>query len=651
MQQSLQNKLKRLRNADTPSKDNESSDKNQEGGSSKGSRSPPSVVERLGFPPANSSEKKIKAAEQSTTKRKRSSTSGGRDNKKARLNGREDTISPPSVFHRLGSQVVVPEENQSGDKKHSAHIAANTQSHSVQRIVLASVEPIGKSGGLAVMWKECCRVEILQANKRIIDMKVQWQDKSFYLSCIYGEPVKCKSNEVWERITRIGVDRSGPWVMTGDFNEILDPSEKLGGTERDPDDGKEFKQMISACGMGNIKYTGYQFSWAGTRNKETVQCRLDRTVANQELVDMFPQADATYLKRVCSDHSPVLTTLMDQIWKRRAGFKFDKRWLHREGFTEVFRRSWQGATQGQSSLMSKIATCRKSISLWKRFAKPNSALRIQKLHHKIDTATRKQFINREELHSLRTELNEKYQNEKIFWQQKSRLVWLISGDQNTKFFHAVTKNRRAQNIILSLIDNEGKEWYAEEDLGRLAENQWIGSTPTSKAISTKIIPTRYRQLVRTDMCVSDLMTIPGKEWNREAKILAINPQGSTDNDTFAWDYTHTQVSTPTDQAVRKVNQPSLDELYQQIWKLQTSPKIRHFLWKCISDSLPAAANMRHRHIAKDGNCGRCNMDSETVNHILFTCPYARLIWAVSPIQAPPNGVIALVALENLEKQK
>ncbi|KAL0864081.1 hypothetical protein Bca101_043199 [Brassica carinata] len=127
--------FERLSNkADTPSKDNESSDKNQEGGSSKGSRSPPSVVERLGFPPANSSEKKIKAAEQSTTKRKRSSTSGGRDNKKARLNGREDTISPPSVFHRLGSQVVVPEENQSGDKKHSAHIAANTQSHSVQRI-------------------------------------------------------------------------------------------------------------------------------------------------------------------------------------------------------------------------------------------------------------------------------------------------------------------------------------------------------------------------------------------------------------------------------------------------------------------------------------------------------------------------------------
>ena len=31
-----------------------------------------------------------------------------------------------------------------------------------------------------------------------------------------------------------------------------------------------------------------------------------------------------------------------------------------------------------------------------------------------------------------------------------------------------------------------------------------------------------------------------------------------------------------------------------------------------------------RHTTKDGSCGRCSMDNETVNHILFMCPYARL---------------------------
>lgn len=69
--------------------------------------------------------------------------------------------------------------------------------------------------------------------------------------------------------------------MTGDFNELLDLSEKIGGAERSADEGKEFRQMLHADRLWNIKHFGYQFSWAGTRNNETVQCRLDSSVANQ----------------------------------------------------------------------------------------------------------------------------------------------------------------------------------------------------------------------------------------------------------------------------------------------------------------------------------------------------------------------------------
>lgn len=61
---------------------------------------------------------------------------------------------------------------------------------------LRTVEPVGRSGGLAIMWKNTCRVEVKQTNRRLIDTKVQWQDKTFYLTGIYGEPIKNRRNEV-----------------------------------------------------------------------------------------------------------------------------------------------------------------------------------------------------------------------------------------------------------------------------------------------------------------------------------------------------------------------------------------------------------------------------------------------------------------------
>lgn len=61
---------------------------------------------------------------------------------------------------------------------------------------LKTVEPLGRGVGLAVMWKEDCRVEVLQANRRFIDLKIHWQEKIFFLICIYGEPIKGKRNDV-----------------------------------------------------------------------------------------------------------------------------------------------------------------------------------------------------------------------------------------------------------------------------------------------------------------------------------------------------------------------------------------------------------------------------------------------------------------------
>lgn len=50
------------------------------------------------------------------------------------------------------------------------------------------------------------------------------------------------------------------------------------------------------------------------------------------------------------------------------------------------------------------------------------------------------------------------------WNQRSRAIWLKSGDRNTKFFHATATQRRKKNIIEGLKGPVGN-WH--EDQGEI----------------------------------------------------------------------------------------------------------------------------------------------------------------------------------------
>lgn len=91
---------------------------------------------------------------------------------------------------------------------------------------------------------------------------------------------------------------------------------------------------------------------------------------------------------------------------------------------------------------------------------------------------------------------------------------------------------------------------------------------------------------------------------------------------------HTRVRKRTDLAVTN---PNLNPLYQAIWQVQTIPKIQNFLWRALSNCLAVGSNMSRKRLTRFPECPRCGFREETVNHVLFQCPFARLVWALSPL--------------------
>ena len=64
---------------------------------------------------------------------------------------------------------------------------------------------------------------------------------------------------------------------------------------------------------------------------------------------------------------------------------------------------------------------------------------------------------------LKKELNVLYDKEEKMWQQRSKVQWLKSGDQNTKFFHRTTTQRKRKNFIKGLRDGNGV-WQEDEEV-------------------------------------------------------------------------------------------------------------------------------------------------------------------------------------------
>lgn len=84
-------------------------------------------------------------------------------------------------------------------------------------------------------------------------------------------------------------------------------------------------------------------------------------------------------------------------------------------------------------------------------------------------------------------------------------------------------------------------------------------------------------------------------------------------------------------------QPSLNTLTESVWKVETSPKIRTFMWRALSNAIPAGEFLQHRGINLDPCCQLCGFQGESPNHILFSCTVARQVWALSNIPVPEGG--------------
>ena len=67
---------------------------------------------------------------------------------------------------------------------------------------LVTVDPLGRSGGLALFYNNEYQVRVLYSSNQMIDVEAEALGKKVYLTFVYGDPVQKMREQVWERLTR-----------------------------------------------------------------------------------------------------------------------------------------------------------------------------------------------------------------------------------------------------------------------------------------------------------------------------------------------------------------------------------------------------------------------------------------------------------------
>jgi len=85
---------------------------------------------------------------------------------------------------------------------------------------------------------------------------------------------------------------------------------------------------------------------------------------------------------------------------------------------------------------------------------------------------------------------------------------------------------------------------------------------------------------------------------------------------------------------------SLDESgsnFKHLWKAKLPYKIKIFLWLLEKGVILTKDNLIKRKWVGDPSCYFCS-DNENINHLLFCCPVAKVIWGIIAMSLGANNI-------------
>jgi exonuclease III len=334
------------------------------------------------------------------------------------------------------------------------------------------VDNMGRSGGLALMWRSELSVEIQNYSRRHINATVQMavNGQKWKLTGFYGHPDASKRIEAWNLLRHLHTLSLEAWLCVGDFNEIIDDSEKCGARPKPSWQMRNFVNTLVSCQLEDLGHWGARFTWSNMQHDgEFVKERLDRALATNGWREFFPMTLVEVLPNRSSDHTPLFVRFNGaRQSNRRKKFRFEAEWNKMESTKTIIRQVWrrkEPRIDPWRIVGRKMEQSRAELQRWVRVnGQPLDDLIKKKSREIAQLQEGEGILDVEKLGHLQQEVHVLLEQEETHLRQRAKTEWLKAGDQNSRFFHACINQRRRANSIQRIMDDTGNIFSTPEDI-------------------------------------------------------------------------------------------------------------------------------------------------------------------------------------------
>jgi exonuclease III len=326
----------------------------------------------------------------------------------------------------------------------------------------------GQSGGMLLGFRDSVfEVGRVSLGRYFISASILSRADRFKLEVmgVYGPADHAFSPVFLQEISDKVAASELPILMGGDFNLLRDAADK--SNDRVNWARMEaFNENIANWGLHELPRTGARYTWTNKRLNPT-RCVLDRVFIAPEIEAHFPLCSLFAETSLGSDHTPLILDSGDEVICRSNRFFFEAGWYEIENFPDTLSEFWSvlsARVRGRDILdwwnfMS--GGLRQRLKGWSanktselRANKQNLLEQIKGLDDKADSVG----LDGDEWafrYHLEDQILSIFRAEEEYWRQRGRVRWLLQGDANTAYFHAVANGRRRKCNILRLVTNQG----------------------------------------------------------------------------------------------------------------------------------------------------------------------------------------------------